>query len=120
MGDTKTFQPELWQIAWDTATNQVAGQVKTFIDHEQNKLYDRRRGWTEGISVRRPFRRRGRAKALIARSLRLQKEAGMTESGLGVDSENLSGATRVYEDCGFRVVKKTTVYKKPFRMTGQT
>ena len=113
LADTTTFQPELWQVAWDVATNQVAGQVRTFIDHEQNKLYDRRRGWTEFISVRRPFRRRGLARALIARSLRVQKQAGMTESALGVDSENLSGATRVYEDCGFQIVKRNIIYKKP-------
>lgn len=108
------FQPELWQVAWDIATNEVAGQVRTFIDHEQNKLYDRRRGYTEFISVRRPFRRRGLARALIALSLRAQKEAGMTESALSVDSENLSGATKVYEDCGFRVMKRMTIYRKPF------
>ena len=113
--DKTFFQPELWQVAWDIATNQVAGQVRTFIDHEQNKLYDRLRGYTEFISVRRPFRRRGLARALIVRSLRAQKEAGMTESALSVDSENLSGATRVYEDCGFRVRKRMTVYRKPLR-----
>ena len=117
--DTTTFQPQLWQVAWDIATDEVAGQVKTYINHEQNKLYDRQRGYTEFISVRRPFRRRGLARALIARSLRAQKEAGMTESALGVDSENLSGATRVYEDCGFRVVKRNTIYKKPLITIGQ-
>jgi mycothiol synthase len=117
--DRTVFQPELWQVAWDLATNQVAGQVRTYIDHEQNKLYDRRRGWTEFISVRRPFRRRGLARALISRSLQAQKQAGMTESALGVDSENQSGATKVYEDCGFRVVKKTTIYRKPL-VIGQT
>jgi mycothiol synthase len=117
--DTTIFQPELWQVAWDIVTNQVAGQVRTFIDHEQNKLYHRQRGWTEFISVRRPFRRRGLARALIVRSLRAQKQAGMTESGLEVDSENLSGATKVYEDCGFRVVKRTTVYRKPLVLTVQ-
>lgn len=111
--DKTIFQPELWQVAWDIATNQVAGQVRTFIDHEQNKLYDRQRGWTEFISVRRPFRRRGLARALIARSLRVQKQAGLTESALGVDGENLSGATKVYEDSGFRVVKRNTIYRKP-------
>lgn len=118
--DTTAFQPELWQVAWDIATDQIAGQVRTYIDHEQNKLYDRRRGWTEFISVRRPYRRRGLARALIARSLRAQKQAGMTESALGVDSENLSGATKVYEDCGFRVVKRNTIYRKPLIVTGQT
>jgi ribosomal protein S18 acetylase RimI-like enzyme len=117
--DTRIFQPELWQVAWDIATNQVAGQVRTYIHHEQNKLYHRLRGYTEFISVRRPFRRRGLARALIVQSLRAQKQVGMTESALGVDSENLSGATRVYEDCGFRVVKRNTIYRKPLKTIGQ-
>jgi hypothetical protein len=43
----------------------------------------------------------------------------MTESALGVDSENLSGATRVYEDCGFRVAKRNTIYRKPLMTIGQ-
>jgi GNAT superfamily N-acetyltransferase len=107
------FQPHLWQIAWDVATNEVAGQVRTFIDQAQNEKYGRQRGYTEFISVRRPWRRRGLARALIARSLAVQKQHGMTESALGVDSENWSGATRVYEECGFRVVKQNTVYRKP-------
>jgi ribosomal protein S18 acetylase RimI-like enzyme len=108
------FQPEMWQIAWDTATNEVAGQVKAFIHRDENEKYNRRRGYTEGISVRRPYRRRGLARALIARSLRDQRDRGMTESALGVDSENQTGATRVYEDCGFRAVKRSAIYRKPF------
>jgi len=117
LGNPIFFRPELWQVAWDSATNQVAGQVRTFIDHEQNRLYNRQRGWTEFISTRRPWRRRGLARALIARSLRVQKEAGMTESALGVDAENLSGALRVYEDCGFQVVKRGTIYRKPLEVS---
>jgi GNAT superfamily N-acetyltransferase len=73
---------------------------------------ERRRGWTEFISVRRPWRRRGLARALIARSLRIQKAEGMTESALGVDSQNLSGALRVYEDCGFQVVRRSIGFRK--------
>ena len=106
------FQPELWQIGWDVATDEVAGQVKTFIHQAENEKYHRRRGYTEGISVRRPYRRRGLARALIAASLRAQRQRGMTESALGVDSQNLSGATRVYEDCGFRTVRRTATFRK--------
>lgn len=109
-----TFQPHLWKIAWDVATNQVAGQVKSFINEEENKKFERKRGYTEFISVRRPWRKKGLARALIVQSLHAQKEAGMTESALGVDTENLSGATHVYEDCGFQVVKRNTVYRKAF------
>jgi ribosomal protein S18 acetylase RimI-like enzyme len=107
------FQPQLWQIAWDINTNEVAGQVRTFINTAENEKYNRQRGYTESISVRRPWRKRGLARALIVRSLRLQKEQGMTESTLGADNENITGATRVYEDCGFQVTKRHTLYRKP-------
>ncbi|MFN8444742.1 MAG: GNAT family N-acetyltransferase [Caldilineaceae bacterium] len=110
--DRTIFQPQLWQVAWDVASNQIAGQVRPFIDHDQNEKYKRKRGFTEEISVRRPWRRRGLARALIARSLQVQKQQGMSESTLGVDSENLSGATRLYEECGFQVVKRNMIYRK--------
>jgi len=113
LGDKTIFQPQLWQVAWDIKTNEVAGQVRTFINPAENEKYNRKRGFTEFISVRRPWRKRGLARALIVRSLRLQKEQGMTESALGADSENISGATRVYEDCGFQMVKRNAIYRKP-------
>ena len=106
------FQPHLWQIAWDMATGQVAGHVLTFIDQAQNEKFNRKRGYTEGIGVDRAWRRRGLARALIARSLQAQKAEGMSESALAVDSENMS--TRLYESCGFRVVRRDTIYRKPF------
>jgi GNAT superfamily N-acetyltransferase len=115
IGNKTFFQPKLWQIAWDVKTNEVAGQVRTFINEAENIKYNRKRGYTEFISVRRPWRKRGLARALIVRSLRLQKDHGMIESALGVDSENLSGATRVYEDCGFRMTKRNVIYRKPIK-----
>jgi ribosomal protein S18 acetylase RimI-like enzyme len=37
----------------------------------------------------------------------------MTEAALGVDTENTSGALRVYEGCGFRPVGRSATYRKP-------
>jgi mycothiol synthase len=108
-----TFQPHLWQIAWDVENGQVAGQVKPWIDGKQNAALGRRRGYTEFISVGEPYRRRGLARALVARALRAQRDAGMADSELGVDGDNAHGAPRLYEACGFRVVKRNTVYRKP-------
>ena len=107
------FQPALWQVAWDMATNQIAGQVQTVIDVHENETFQRRRGYTETISVRRPYRRHGLARAMIVESLRTLKAQGMTESALHVDSENITGATRVYTDCGFRVEATRLAYRKP-------
>jgi len=107
------FQPNLWQIAWDKATDEVIGTVLTFIDHEENKQFGRKRGYTEGIGVSQKWRRNGVASALISLSLKAQKDAGMIESALVVDTDSASNVTRLYEKCGFQVVGKDTIYRKP-------
>jgi mycothiol synthase len=109
--ESPTYDPSLWQIAWDG--DQVAGMVQNFVDEAENKEYGRRRGYTEGICVRRPWRRQGLAKALIARSFRRIKELGMTEAALGVDAQNPNGALQLYESMGFQVVKRYTTYHRP-------
>lgn len=101
----------LWKVAWDG--DQVAGMVRGFINEKENEQFGRRRGWVENISVRRPWRRRGLARALIAASIRTLREAGMTQGALGVDTENPSGALRVYESCGFVVSRREATYRKP-------
>ena len=50
---------------------------------------------------------------MIARSLKLLKEKGMTEAALGVDAENPSGALHLYEKMGFKVEKRAMFYRKP-------
>jgi mycothiol synthase len=109
--ESPTFTPDLWQVAWDG--DQVAGMVQSFINHEENAEYGRQRGYTENISVRRPWRRRGLARALIARSFRVIKEQGMTEAALGVDAQNPNGALQLYRGMGFRTVKQYSTYRKP-------
>jgi mycothiol synthase len=106
------FQPDLWQIAWELGTNHPVGHVLTYIDHEENQQFDRKRGYTEGIGVSPEWRRRGVARALISLSLRAQKKAGMSESALVADGESASGATSLYESCGFQVVDRDTIYRK--------
>ncbi|CAN5879515.1 GNAT family N-acetyltransferase [soil metagenome] len=91
--------PLLWQVAW--ADDEVVGQVRSFIDHEQNRRFGRLRGWTENISTHRSWRKRGVASSLICSSLVLLRERGMSEAGLGVDTENLSGAFDLYRSLGF-------------------
>jgi ribosomal protein S18 acetylase RimI-like enzyme len=110
--DPVTGDTTLWRVAWDG--DQVAGQVRSFINVEANERFGRHRGYVEHISVRRPWRRRGLARALIAASLPLLRARGMTEGALGVDTQNPSGALRLYEACGFRPVHRATDYRKPF------
>jgi mycothiol synthase len=106
------FQPEIWKVAWDRATNEVAGMVRGFIAEEENQQYNRKRGYTEYISVRRPWRRIGLAKALMARSMQLQKELGMTETALSLDAQNPNGALNLYKSMGFEVTRTDIAYRK--------
>ncbi len=109
----REFAPDIWKVAWDLETNQVAGAVLGFIDPAYNAEFKVQRGWTENIAVRRPWRKRGLASALIVENLRELQRRGMTEAALGVDAENATGALQLYERLGFRVVKRTTVFRKP-------
>jgi mycothiol synthase len=105
------IDPALWRVAW--SGDQIVGMVRSFILPDENAFYQRQRGYTEHISVRKPWRKQSVARALIALSLQALKDRGMQEAALGVDSENTSGALRLYEGMGFRQVKKHINYEKP-------
>ncbi len=109
--EQRTFDPPLWKIAWDG--DQVVGQVRTFIDPLENAAFDFKRGHTEEISVRRPWRRRGLARALLVQSLHELSRQGMTEAALGVQMDDKHGALRLYESVGFQVVRVGTTARKP-------
>jgi mycothiol synthase len=104
------FRPELWKVAW--AGDKVASVIHNFIDKDENVEYQRKRGYTEGICTLRPWRKLGLARSLLVQSMQMFKEMGMTETALSVDSENLSGAFRLYEGVGYRKVKQMTIYRK--------
>lgn len=105
------FNPGLWKVAWDG--NQIAGQVLNFVASAENKEYNRKRGYTEAISVRRPWRKRGLARALVVQSIAMFKEMGMDETALGVDAENPSGALGLYHGLGYKEVRRNMIYRKP-------
>lgn len=108
--ESHIFTPELWQVAWDGV--EVAGMVLNFIDEKENAAYNRKRGYTETVCVRRPWRRRGLARALIARSFAVLKAQGMTEASLGVDAQNPNGALQLYKSLGFSPIKEDTAFRK--------
>ena len=102
----------LWKVAW--AGDQVVGQVKSFINDEENEARGYRRGYTEYISTHRDWRNRGIARALLAMSLREVRDRGMTEAMLGVDTNNPGGAFQIYTGLGFQLRKYDAVYTKPY------
>ena len=100
----------LWRVAWDG--DDVVGSVMTFIWPEENEKLGFNRGWLEHISVRRPWRKRGVAKALIADSLEVLREKGLAEAMLGVDAKNPTGALQLYESLGFHQHKTGISFRK--------
>jgi mycothiol synthase len=101
----------LWKVAW--AGDTVVGQVKTYVNTEENEVRGIRRGYTEFISTHRDWRRRGIAGTLLAWSLEELKDRGMTEAALGVDTNNPGGAFELYTSLGFELVAYEAVYTKP-------
>lgn len=101
----------LWVVAWDG--DEVAGVVQSWVWHGENAQLGVQRGWLEHISVRRPWRRRGLARALTADAMRRLAVAGMTEAMLGVDAENPTGALGLYEGLGFSVDQRSSAWRLP-------
>jgi ribosomal protein S18 acetylase RimI-like enzyme len=103
--------PTLWAIAWHG--DEIAGGVQGRIDPEENEHLRARQGYIAGVWTRRPFRRRGLARALLARVLGLLRERGMTSAYLGVDGMNPNQALDLYESLGFRIHTSETDWSKP-------
>lgn len=105
------LDPTLWQIAWDG--DEVAAVIVNGIYPDENAHLGLEIGWLDSVSTRRPYRGRGLANALIARSLRALRDRGMAIAALGVDAENPTGALGLYERNGFKVHQRYVTYRKP-------
>ena len=68
-------------------------------------------GWVRSLWVRRPWRKRGLGNALLLNAFRQFHERGERRVGLGVDAESPTGATRLYERAGMRVVEESVVHR---------
>ncbi len=72
-------------------------------------------GWIYGLGVRRPWRRRGVALALLQQCFVEFYNRGKQRAKLGVDADSLTGATRLYEKAGMRMERQFDAYEKVLR-----
>ena len=72
-------------------------------------------GWVDILGVRRPWRRRGLGLALLRHAFGELHRRGRAGVALGVDAKSLTGATRLYERAGMRVVSRSSQYEKIVR-----
>jgi len=69
-------------------------------------------GEVSTLGVRRPWRRRGLAMALLQHSFACFRQRGYTQAELTVDSENLTGATRLYQRAGMQEISRYVIVGK--------
>jgi GNAT superfamily N-acetyltransferase len=69
-------------------------------------------GYIGALGVRRPWRGKGYAKALLLHSFRVFFERGMPRVTLGVDAQSPTGATHLYERVGMHVETENVAFEK--------
>ncbi|EWS82758.1 GNAT family N-acetyltransferase [Brachybacterium phenoliresistens] len=110
---------ERWASMWDSAKSRhdlgtvardAAGKVVGYVlaaQYEPDSLYVALVGTVPAA------RGRGIARAMLASTIRRAAEvAGLHEVTLEVDSESLTGATRLYEGLGFRRRRERVTFQK--------
>jgi|APSaa5957512576_1039674.scaffolds.fasta_scaffold00101_31 mycothiol synthase len=105
--------PKRWVVVWEG--DEVAGMIFNSIHDETNKEFGINEGWLDTICVRRSWRKRGLASAMIVESMRRFKEWGLDVAALGVDSNNPTGALGLYERHGFKKLNKVTSWRKEIK-----
>jgi mycothiol synthase len=104
------FDPALHFLACDA--DDVAGFAFCVPESSRHPGY----GWIDTLGVRRPWRRRGLGEALLRHSFGELRGRGCRGAGLDVDADNLTGATRLYERVGMRVVSRGDTYELEVRL----
>jgi ribosomal protein S18 acetylase RimI-like enzyme len=105
----QSFKSGAWLLAMDDAV--VAGLCLC----QQDYYGDESCGFVDLLAVRRAYRRRGVAEALLRQAFVDLHSAGKTSVRLGVDGASLTGATRLYERAGMHVHARYLRYEKELR-----
>ena len=109
MNTDPNFDPSMTFVAVDG--DEIAGTAlcnPTWVE-------DPDAGWIHSLGVRRPWRRRGVALALLQHCFVALHERGKHGAKLGVDAQSLTGATRLYEKAGMHVERQFCFYEKELR-----
>jgi mycothiol synthase len=96
------YHPDLWWVGVDG--DEIAGAALCFGE--------RHLGWVLALFVRPGWRCRGLGLALLQYGFRALRQRGHAHVGLEVDSENETGATRLYERAGMHVTRRYATYEK--------
>jgi ribosomal protein S18 acetylase RimI-like enzyme len=99
------FDPELYLLA-----EQDGRLVGVCLTEARDAV-----GFVRQIAVGRADRGRGVAAALLIEAFRRHAAHGFTATVLGVDTTNTTGALRLYESAGMRVIEQLTRWERAAR-----
>jgi mycothiol synthase len=109
MDDDPSFDESLWFAA--VAGEEIVGcSICYDVTGEGPNV-----GTVETLGVRRGWRRRGIASALLQHSFGELYRRGKTKVTLGVDTQSLTGALRLYEKAGMQVAHRYDRHEKELR-----
>jgi len=103
------FDPGVWLIAWEG--DEVVGACNGSANRPEGEQF----GYIYTLAVRKPWRGRGIARALLRHSFAAFHERGKTLVDLDADAANLTGAMRLYESVGMSEAWRNDAYEKELR-----
>lgn len=108
-GEGSGFDPSLWFLAveGDEVVGAACCRASTARHADAAQVND--------LAVRKPWRRRGVGLALLQAAFGEFHRRGIPRAELGVDSENATGATRLYERAGMHVEYAWEFWEKELR-----
>jgi mycothiol synthase len=107
--DGPRYDADLWFVAWDG--EELAG----YVGAQDKSLEDPSRGYIAVLGVRSPYRRRGIGEALLRRAFEALYGRGRQGVDLHVDTDSLTGATRLYERVGMTAHPRFANWEKELR-----
>lgn len=105
----KEFDPTLTFLA--VAGDEIVGLASCDLRFPEDPAM----GFVEVLGVRRMWRRRGIALALLHYTFHELKKRGQARVGLGVDATSLTGANRLYEEAGMKSTRQMSLFEKELR-----
>ena len=99
-------------VATEADTGEVVGYAMNAAYPQDWESQGFREGWTDRLGVRRAWRGRRIAHALLLASMHSFADAGLQAAGLGVDTDNPSGAFGLYTRLGYERGETQVMYAR--------
>ena len=104
-----SYDPTLWFLAKD------GEEIVGICINRKYGIEDKDSGYVSSLGVKRSWRRKGIALALLQHTFGEYYRRGIKKVDLGVDAKSLTGATDLYLKAGMFVLRQFDLYEKELR-----